>query len=107
MDKKKICIVASSLSKGGAERSSAVLSQILSNLGYNVHIVIVLPGVDYKYSGELLNLGLLKNEDDSFLGRLRRLRLFRTYLITHDFDVIIDNRSRVQSYREFIISKIF
>jgi glycosyltransferase involved in cell wall biosynthesis len=105
-NKKKVCIVASSLSKGGAEKSSAVLSQMLSSLEYDVHIVTVLPGVDYEYSGELLNLGLLKNDEDSFFGRLKRLRFFKNYLVKHNFDVIIDNRARVQGYRECIISKM-
>lgn len=103
---KKVCIVASSLSKGGAERSSALLSQMLSNLSYDVHIITVLPGVDYEYCGELLNLGLLKNKDDSFLGRINRFRIFNEYLKKYNFDVIIDNRSRNLAYREFIISKI-
>ena len=105
-NKKKVCIVASSLSKGGAERSSAVLSQMLYSLDYDVHIITILLGVDYDYSGKHLNLGLLKNKDDSFFGRLKRLQVFRTYIIKHDFDVIIDNRSRNLAYREFLISKL-
>nr|WP_321245836.1 glycosyltransferase [uncultured Psychroserpens sp.] len=104
-NKKKICIVASSLSKGGAERSSAILSQMLSALGYDIHIVTVLSGVDYEYSGTLFNLGDLKKENDSFFGRINRLRQFKKYISTHAFDLIIDNRSRVQGYREFLISK--
>ncbi|TXE15603.1 glycosyltransferase [Psychroserpens burtonensis] len=103
---KKVCIVASSLSKGGAERSSAVLSQMLYSLGYDVHIITILPGVDYEYSGRHLNLGLLKNEDDSFFGRIKRFRVFRDYIAHQNFDVIIDNRSRNLAYRELIISKL-
>ena len=37
----KICIVAPSLDKGGAERSAAIQSIILTKLGYDVHIVLI------------------------------------------------------------------
>nr|WP_321224867.1 glycosyltransferase [uncultured Psychroserpens sp.] len=104
-DKKRICIVASSLSKGGAQRSSANLSHMLASLGHDIFIVTVLPGVEYDYSGDLFNLGEVKKKNDSFLGRINRLRLFKNYLKTHNIDVIIDNRARVQGYREFLISK--
>lgn len=100
-NKKKICIVVSSLSKGGAEKSSALLSVMLDNLGFDVHIVSVLNDIDYQYAGTLLNLGELKNKHN----RISRLIKFRNYLKTHNFNYIIDNRSRVQAYREFIISK--
>ena len=70
--KKKICIVTSSLGKGGAEKSSAVLSILLDNLGYEVHIISVLNLIDYDYKGTLLNLGALKSKDDSFFSKLNR-----------------------------------
>ncbi|MFB9054888.1 glycosyltransferase [Formosa undariae] len=102
---KKICIVASSLGKGGAERSTAQLSKMLHSLGHDVHIVIVLDHVDFEYKGTLLNLGALKNADDTLVGRLKRFKYFKNYLKRHQFDLIIDGRSRVQAYREFLISK--
>ena len=102
---KKICIIASSLGKGGAEKSSAQLSKMLDHLGYDIFIVTVLDTIDYDYKGKLFNLGALKNENDSFFGRIGRLVKFRKFLIKNEIDVIIDNRSRVQAYREFIISK--
>ncbi|MGJ5642324.1 glycosyltransferase [Formosa sp. S-31] len=102
---KKICIVASSLGKGGAERSSAQLSIMLSRLGYEVYIVTVLNQVDYKYEGALFNLGELKEKRDTFLGRFGRLWQFKLFLEAHDFDIIIDSRTRVQGYREFLVSK--
>ena len=70
--KKKICIVTSSLGKGGAEKSSAVLSTLLHNLGYEVHIISVLNTIDYNYKGTLLNLGALKDKDASFFGKIKR-----------------------------------
>ncbi|MCT4629274.1 glycosyltransferase [Winogradskyella sp.] len=103
---KKICIVVSSLGGGGAERSSALLSEMLFDLGYNVHIVSVLDQIDYPYKGKLLNLGKFKAQNDYVLGRLQRLKVFKNYLNKHKFDYIIDARTRVQFYREFIITKL-
>ncbi|MDW5288840.1 glycosyltransferase [Formosa sp. PL04] len=102
---KKICIVASSLGKGGAEKSTAQLSEMLHDLGHDVHIVIVLNHVDFEYKGTLLNLGALKDENDTLRGRLQRLKYFKKYLKVQQFDVVIDSRSRGQAYREFFISK--
>jgi len=102
---KKICIVVSSLGAGGAERSSAILSEMLFDLGYDIHIVSVLNKIDYPYKGTLLNLGALKDKDDTVLGRLKRLRIFKNYLKAHNFDYVIDNRTRIGFFREFIISK--
>lgn len=103
---KKICIVASSLGKGGAERSSALLSVMLSNLGYDVYMVTVLDNIQYAYEGQLYNLGALKKQKDSFFGRINRLKKFRKFLKSNQIDVIIDNRSRVQTYREVIVTKL-
>lgn len=102
---KKVCIIVYALGGGGAERSSATLSQILYDLGYDVHIVTVLDIVDYPYKGQLLNLGKLKANDDSFLGRIKRLFVFKNYLKEKDIEIVIDSRPRVQAYREFIITK--
>lgn len=103
-DAKKVCIVVSSLGIGGAERSSALLSEILYDIGYEVHIVSVLNHIDYPYKGKLLNLGKLKSQNGSALGRYKRLKIFRAYLKTHNFDYVIDNRTRIGFFKEFIIS---
>jgi glycosyltransferase involved in cell wall biosynthesis len=94
--------VASSLGKGGAERATSLQSKLLSHLGYDVHIVIVNSIVDYEYEGQLFDLGALRQKG---INRISRLNHFRKYLKAHDFYAIIDNRSRVQAYREFIITK--
>lgn len=102
---KKICLVVSSLGKGGAQHAAALQSTMLFKLGFDVHIVTVYPDVFYAYSGTLFNLGLYKSEENSAFNRISRLFKFRNYLKAQNFDVIIDHRSRVQSYREFITSK--
>ncbi len=78
---------------------------MLYNLGHDLHIVTVLSGVKYPYKGVYFNLGDLKDQNNTFFGRLNRLKVFKNYLKQHKFDVVIDNRSRVQAYREFIITK--
>jgi glycosyltransferase involved in cell wall biosynthesis len=102
---KKICIVVTCLGGGGAERSSALLSQMLDNFGYDVHIVSVLDKIDYAYKGKLFNLGKLKQKNDTLIGRFNRLLIFKKYLKTNNIDIVIDGRARVQAYREFIITK--
>lgn len=102
--KKKICIVTSSLGKGGAEKSSASLSKMLYNKGYDVHIVSVLNKIDFSYSGTLFNLGAIKDTNRTIVGRVYRLFRFIKYLSEHQFDCIIDSRSRVAAFREFFIT---
>ena len=106
-DKKKICIVVSSLGKGGAEKSSAISSCMLSDLGYDVSIVTILDEIDYTFKGRLLNLGELKRKNDSLFGKISRYFTFYKFLRRNKFDFIIDNRSRNLWYREIILSKFF
>ncbi|WP_405575658.1 glycosyltransferase [Winogradskyella sp. Asnod2-B02-A] len=104
-NKKKICIVVSSLGKGGAQRSSGLLSQMLYDVGFDVHVVSVLNNIEFPYKGKLLNLGELKDKDNSALGRFKRLRVLKAYFKKHNFDYVIDNRTRIGFLKEFIISK--
>ncbi len=105
MSKKyKIAIVVSSLGKGGAEKSSALLSVLLSDLGHQIHIISVLDDIQYAFKGELLNLGLLKNADDSFFGRFKRMLVFKNYIKNNKFDWIIDNRTRIPALSELFIT---
>ena len=106
MNKKKICLIVSSLGKGGAERCTAIQSKMLFELGYDVHIISILNLIDYTYSGKLYNLGILKDADNTRLGRLKRFIKFRTYIRNHKFDVIIDNRTRSPVFRELLIQRL-
>ncbi|WP_309641386.1 glycosyltransferase [Flavobacterium sp.] len=101
----KIAIVTQSLANGGAERFASLLSKMLVRLGFHVHIVSILDDIEYEYEGELFNLGLLKNKDNSNFGRLKRFFVFKKYIKQQDFDWIIDNRVRTASFSELMISK--
>ncbi|MDG1015045.1 MAG: glycosyltransferase [Flavobacteriaceae bacterium] len=102
----KICIVTSSLGKGGAQKSSSVLSVLLDSLGYEVYIVSILGNIDYEYRGTLLNLGALKEECDSLFGKLKRFYIFTNFIKTHNFDFIIDSRSRPTTFKQFFINRL-
>lgn len=105
---KKVCIVSISLGKGGAERSTALLSQMLNSLGYQVHLVILTDDISYGYEGTLFNLGLKKRETNTFFSRLLRFRRFKKYIVQHKFDYIIDNRVKNNSLKElFYLNYIY
>nr|WP_321236287.1 glycosyltransferase [uncultured Psychroserpens sp.] len=101
---KKICIVVTSLGKGGVERSSALLSKLLSRLGYTIHIVIIMDHISNDFEGELLNLGKIHSEL-LITEKFKKFKVFKAYLKTHHFDFVIDNRSRPNLLREFIVSR--
>jgi len=102
--KKRICIVSRSLSEGGADRVAAMQSIFLSDLGYDVYLVTILNSIQYPYKGTLFNLGEIKEQNDTFLGRFKRLRLFKNFLKTNKIDVIIDHRVRSKWFSEYVIS---
>jgi len=104
----KICIVTISLSSGGAERSTALLSRLLDKEGFEVHLVTLNNNIDYSYSGKLYNLGENKTENESFISRLSRFNKFKKYLLREQFDYIIDNRNRQFALKElFYLNYIY
>lgn len=104
-DPKKICLIGESLANGGAEKAMALLSQFLSSKGIEVHNVIVLDQITYGYSGELLNLGKMKNASNGPMNKFSRFVALRKYLRRNKFDYIIDFRVRVSFLQEFFISR--
>ncbi len=103
---KKICIVSICLAKGGAERSCAMLSEMLVAQGHEVHIAILTNAVQFPYSGTLFNLGKFKKPNERFSGRFKRLLKLRRYLKRHQFDVLIDHRTKNDYYRELFYDKM-
>ena len=103
-DSKKICIVVTSLGKGGAERSSALLSMMLYDLGHKVHIVSIMDSIDYAFKGQLFNLGK-QVKGNTILSKIQKFKQFRRFLKVNDFDIVIDNRSRPSFLREILVSR--
>jgi len=97
----KVAIVAISLSKGGAERSTALLSKMLVSKGIDVHLITLTDAVDYDFSGKLFNLGLFKSKNDTLLDKFSHLKRLKVYLEKNNFDFIIDNRTRGSAFKEF------
>lgn len=106
MRHKKIALVGYRLNKGGAEKMMATLSNFLYKNGYDVHVIIVVDELGYSYSGELLNLGKLKNKTNGLFNKFKRLYVLKKYLKNHQFDFIIDFRFRVKPIQELLISKL-
>lgn len=104
-EKKNICILTYSLGKGGAEKVVANQSKMLTDLGYNVFIVTVVNDIHYDFSGELLNLGVLKDHKDGFLQRVYRLKTLQKYLSEKKIHLLIDHRSRESFVREFLLKQ--
>lgn len=102
---KKIALVTISLAGGGAERSLGMLSVMLSRLGHTVHIITLRDEVKCHYEGKLFNLGSYKAKSDNQFTKGKHLKRLRAYLTKHDFDLIIDNRSRPSAFKEFIYTK--
>lgn len=96
---KKICVVTISLSQGGAERSTALLSQMLADQGFDVTTVTLNDSVDYPYAGKHVSLNTVSGQKDSLLKRLIR---FKKLLSREQFDYIIDNRTRISNFKELI-----
>lgn len=96
----KIGLVGTSLAKGGAERSMAILSEMLAEAGFEVHTIILTDDISYSYAGRLFNLGILKGKSNDIFRRILRFRKFRKYLLQQNFDFIIDHRPKNNFYRE-------
>jgi len=100
----KICLMTISLAGGGAERSTAHLSKMLSDKGYEVHIVSIVNNIEYEYAGTLFTLGNVKKKW-GLLSNFFRLNKLRNYLKTEAFDFIIDNRTRSSLLKERIYNR--
>src|SRR5690554_578978 len=101
----KIAVVAISLSKGGAERSTAILTHMLHRLGMDVHLITVTDAISYEFSGTLFNLGKYKTQKDTIWSKWKHNILLKKYMQQQQFDLIIDNRTRSENLKELIYLK--
>ena len=104
-DKFKICIVSDQLANGGAERCASLLSQFFEKNNCEVHHVVVVDSIEYPYSGQILNLGKLKNKSNGLFNRLQRFCVLNHFFRKNKFDYIIDFRVKRFQIQEFIIAK--
>lgn len=101
--KYKICIVGNMFGRGGSERAHSNLSKYFHKQGIQVHNVIFEDGIEYDFSGELLNLGKVKHTTIS--GKINRYKLLYNYIKKHQFDYVIDLRYRGTFYGEWALAK--
>jgi glycosyltransferase involved in cell wall biosynthesis len=99
-NKIKVCLVAISLGQGGADRSCALLSEMLSEQGFEVHLAILNDQLGFSYDAKLLNLGKLKKGQDSFLKRFFRIKKLKRYLQKEGITHVIDHRPKNNYKRE-------
>jgi N-acetylgalactosamine-N,N'-diacetylbacillosaminyl-diphospho-undecaprenol 4-alpha-N-acetylgalactosaminyltransferase len=102
----KIGLISEQLASGGAERCAALLSEFFESKNISVHHIVVLDKIEYEFSGELLNLGVHKNEANGIVNKLKRFWILRKYLKKHSFDFIIDFRIKNHQFQEFITTKL-
>ena len=83
----KIALIGYRLSKGGGERVMARLSIFFEKYNIDVHNIIVIDEVSYPFSGQLVNLGKLKNKTNGPLNKLKRFLFLKKYLSENKFDL--------------------
>lgn len=103
--KYKICLVSDCLSIGGAERVAASLSNFFVSKGIEVHHIIVTDSIEYDYSGEVLNLGKLKNKSNDIFNKIKRFNILKQYIKENNFDFIIEFRVKNNFIQEWITSR--
>lgn len=101
----KIALIGYRLRGGGAEKVQANLSFFFERNGISVTHIIVIDGLGYPFAGKVENLGLLKNNSNGVLNKLKRMFYLKQFLKKEQFDLIIDFRFRNKPLQEFLISK--
>lgn len=101
--KRKICIIGNSLSRGGSERAHATLSIFLTKKGFQIYNIIFEDLLGYDYAGELFNLG--KFNKKNLYQKVDRYIQLNKYIQQHQFDYIIDLRYRGTFYSEYFLVK--
>ena len=103
--KYKIALIGFRLSGGGSDKVMATLSLFFEKNNIEVHNIIVLDEVSYRYAGKLVNLGKLKNDSNGLFNKFKRMYVLRKYLKAQDFDFIIDFRFRTKIIQELLLSR--
>ncbi|MAY21564.1 MAG: hypothetical protein CMC74_02160 [Flavobacteriaceae bacterium] len=100
----KIALVGEMLSRGGAERVQARLSQYFEAAGIEIHHVVFIDEVTYSYAGAVLNLGKQKTHRNRFVNKWLMLRSLRAYLKEQKVDFIIDFRAKHNFFQEYVLA---
>ena len=101
----KVGILIERLNGGGAERAAGMISQIISELKYQVFIIVLFDDVNYPYQGELINLGLYKSGSRSSFNKFSRYKILKQNLEKQQPDLVLDFRMKNFPLREYLINK--
>ncbi len=104
---KKIAVITTSLSTGGAEKAAVLQSEIFTNLGYHVCIISMHNLILYDYTGKLKSFGKEKfTGKENLAYKIIKILRVKKYLCKEKFDLVVDNRMRSNSVLvEFFMSK--
>jgi glycosyltransferase involved in cell wall biosynthesis len=106
-NKNKIAIISSSLGLGGAEKFASSLSFILSNLGFEIHNIIIEDKICYDISGVLINVGKIIKSDNFISRKIKKGIFLNKYLRKNKISIVVDNRTRPILMREFFTKLIY
>jgi glycosyltransferase involved in cell wall biosynthesis len=98
----KVAVISISLARGGAEKSTALLTKVLDALDYEVHLITITNQIEYAFAGKLFNLGERKKPNDNPVKQWSHLKALRNYLLENQINVVIDNRTRNRFFKELI-----
>lgn len=99
-----ICLVAISLSKGGAERAVAAQSQMWHDMGARVTIVLLNHDFTYAYAGQIWS-PLKTGVGYGMMPRWSKFKQLRVFLSQERPDVVIDHRPKNNILKELIYKK--
>ncbi|MEI6864681.1 glycosyltransferase [Flavicella sp.] len=109
MKKKKICIVVSTLGLGGAEKVAALQSKIFTDLGHTVSVLSIskFDKKPFDFDGEIFVLEEIGFGELLPVRIVKRLSFLKKYLQENKIDLIVDNRSRKNFFRELLLVSFF
>lgn len=90
--KKKIGLLTPTLQSGGAERVMSITSQILTEEGYDVYILLYdIENINYPYNGKIINLKSKAGNNflSKIIKRISRIIKLSFYKYKYGFDSVI------------------
>jgi len=97
---KKICFVISSLAGGGAEKSILKLSDELSSLGHDVHIIILQNIIEHKIFPEKYTIHCLQQN-----GKLSSIRSLNQHLLFKKLQKVLSDEEKKKKF-DLIVSNL-
>ena len=78
---------------------------MLSDLGFEIHLVTITDKIGYEFSGKLFNPGKYKNATNGIFNKFKRFQHFKKYLHEQEIDIVLDFRMRRNALKELLIQR--